>query len=568
MTSNPISARFTIAAAGLLAAAAFALAAAPASAQPGTLDTTFGSGGAVLADLGATVTRSTVDDVQVQPDGKVVALQRDLVSDTSYLLRYLPDGKPDPSFGTGGVQSIASGLSPGALALQPDGKIIAAGTATPGYFLVLRFLPNGQLDTDFDGDSGNGNGIVTTQISAVGSSVGYAVAVDGKGRIVVAGTHNLLGKSYFAIARYQPDGKLDKTLNASGWRIDATSATDSVWSMATQDDGKIVVAGVTGLGSSNVDGVVARYDENGTVDGTFGSSGRSHIDIGTQDVAARVAMQSGQILVAVQSNSGDRVIRLTPDGKQDPSFSSAPVGLFVNSLAVSPGGKIVLGGDVNDHGIDACAIERRNPDGSPDQTLANGAPALSHAAPGTVCIVEAAVSAPDGKIVAGESTGDYPHERAAVARYLGDDPAVGTSGGQAPGSPPQTAPTSAPAAGPLTLTALTITNRRFEVKRAATPRIGRAQAARSTKRGTAFAFTLNRTASVSIRIDRIVKGRAARVAARLRRTARAGRSRVPFSGRIGRHVLRPGSYRATFTAIDATGHRSKPHSVRFRIVVK
>jgi hypothetical protein len=69
MTSHPISARFTIAAAGLLAAAAFALAAAPAGAQPGTLDTTFGSGGAVLADLGATVTRSTVDDVQVQPDG-------------------------------------------------------------------------------------------------------------------------------------------------------------------------------------------------------------------------------------------------------------------------------------------------------------------------------------------------------------------------------------------------------------------------------------------------------------------------------------------------------------------
>jgi uncharacterized delta-60 repeat protein len=568
MASERISTRITVAAAGLLAAAALALCAAPASAEPGAPDPTFGSGGAVLSDLGATVTRSDAEDVQVQPDGNVVALVRDIVTSATYLLRYLPDGKLDPSFGSGGVVSLPSSLYPEALALEPDGKIVAAGTASPGYFLVLRFLPNGQLDQDFYGNGGNGNGVVTTQMSFVGSSTGHAVAVDGKGRIVVAGTVSAFGKSYFGIARYQPDGKLDPTFaNGGGRFVDSASATDSVWAMTTQDDGKIVVAGVTGLGSNNTDALIARYDADGAPDGTFGSMGRKQIDIDASDVAARVAMQSGQVLVATRSNAGDRLIRFTPDGKQDPSFSSAPPDLAVNSLTVAPDGKILVGGDMNDHGSDACAIARRNPDGSPDQSFANGAPVLARAVPSTACIVEATALAPDGKIIAGELTGDYPHEHAAVARYEGDDLPTGTAPGST-GSPPQVPPSSGPVKSPLTLSRLSVTNRRFAVKRAVTPHIRHAQIARSTKRGTVFKFTLNRAATVSIRIYRLAKGRKPRVAARLKRTARARRNRVAFSGRIGRRMLRPGCYRATFTAVDATGSRSKPHSVTFRIVVR
>jgi len=118
----------------------------------------------------------------------------------------------------------------------------------------------------------------------------------------------------------------------------------------------------------------------------------------------------------------------------------------------------------------------------------------------------------------------------------------------------------------LTLSDLKVTNRRFTVNRAVTPRVGQAQAARRAKRGTAFAFALNRAAIVAIRIDRVGKGRKARVVARLKRTAAAGGNRVSFSGHLGRRLLEAGSYRATFTAVDTTGNRTKRQAVMFRIL--
>jgi hypothetical protein len=115
----------------------------------------------------------------------------------------------------------------------------------------------------------------------------------------------------------------------------------------------------------------------------------------------------------------------------------------------------------------------------------------------------------------------------------------------------------------LTLSGLKVTNRRFTVNRAVTPRVGSAKAARQAKRGTAFAFALNRAATVAIRIDRLGK---ARVVARLKRTAAAGGNRVSFSGHLGRRLLGAGSYRATFTAVDTAGNRTKPQTVKFRIL--
>jgi hypothetical protein len=116
----------------------------------------------------------------------------------------------------------------------------------------------------------------------------------------------------------------------------------------------------------------------------------------------------------------------------------------------------------------------------------------------------------------------------------------------------------------LTLSGLKVTNRRFTVNRAVTPRVG--QAARRAKRGTAFAFALNRAATVAIRIERVGNGHKVRVVARLKRTAAAGGNRVSFSGHLGRRLLGAGSYRATFTAVDTTGNRTQPQAVKFRIL--
>ena len=83
------------------------------------------------------------------------------------------------------------------------------------------------------------------------------------------------------------------------------------------------------------------------------------------------------------------------------------------------------------------------------------------------------------------------------------------------------------------------------------------------KRGTAFVFTLNRAATVTVRIKRLHH---ATKVVKLRRSSRAGANHIRFSGRNGRHALRPGRYRATLIAADAAGARSKARAVTFRIV--
>jgi uncharacterized delta-60 repeat protein len=593
MTSHRISTRLTLALAGLLAAAAFALTTTTAHAQPGALDPTFGSGGLVLSDLD-TVKGSSIEDVKVQSDGKIVALEHGY-SNANHLLRYLPDGTPDPSFGNGGVAPVPSSISGRRLALQADGKILLGGFAT-GHFAVARFLSDGELDQDFDGDSGNANGVVTTTMSAVGQDLGTAITVDSKGRIVLAGRAQLVnGKSDFGIARYLPDGKLDQAFAGGGGRlVEATAADDSIWAVTTQDDGKIVAGGSTGS-YPDVDTVVARYNDNGFPDSTFGSSGRKQIDFGGWDIAAAVALQSSdQPLVAVHTEGDDKVIRLTDGGDLDASFAgnNAPVGLKVVSMAIAPDGKIALGGAGQLDGDNVLAVARRDADGSPDASFANGAQVLTRVAPGEQSDAGSVAVASDGKIVAGGSTGAYPDSRGVVARFQVDPdpaPAGGTTGGstagggaqgggttggstarggaQDAGSQPQSAPSQPDA---LTLSGLAVTNRRFAIKPTMTPRVGQAQAARRTKRGTAFTFTLNRAAAVAIRIDRLAKakGAKARVAARLKRAAAAGANRVAFSGHVGRRVLRPGRYRATFTAVDAAGSRSTAQALTFRIVAR
>jgi len=274
MSPHRAYSRFTSILIPLLATAALAFGAAAADAQPGAFDPTFGSGGVVLADLGGAA-RTAVYDVKTQPDGKVVALEVDIVSNASYVLRFLPDGTPDPSFGQQGVATLPSALHPYALALQPDGKVLVGGSVSPGYFAVARLLATGELDQDFDGDSGNANGLVSTQMSAAGPGYGHAITVDGKNRIVLAGTQNAATKSYFAIARYQPDGKLDQTFNGGGRLVDTTSGADQLWAVATQDDGRIVAAGDTGA-YPNGDAVVGRYNENGAPDSMF-NGGRTQI---------------------------------------------------------------------------------------------------------------------------------------------------------------------------------------------------------------------------------------------------------------------------------------------------
>ncbi|WP_225804919.1 DUF11 domain-containing protein, partial [Streptomyces sp. NK15101] len=163
----------------------------------GTLDTTFSGDGMVTADFGGTEFGNAA---AVQSDGKILAAG---AGGAGYaLLRYNADGSPDTAFGTAGRTSVAfpgDGGFANAMALQQNGKIVLAGRADdPGSsaaddFGLVRFQPNGTVDTGFGGD-----GFVVTDFNDFDEARGVLVQPDGK--IVAAG----YGAGYaFALARYQ-----------------------------------------------------------------------------------------------------------------------------------------------------------------------------------------------------------------------------------------------------------------------------------------------------------------------------------------------------------------------------
>lgn len=536
-------------------AAALAGGTAAAHAAPGELDPTFGDGGVVLTDLGTT----TFEGLEVQPDGKVVVLDSGFDPQLyQRVLRFMPDGTFDPSFGGDGLAEplVAPGFWTRGLTLQPDGKIVVMGYAA-NEFAVARLMPDGSLDPSFDGDTGNGNGIVHTPLTPSFDEPND-VAVDNQGRIVVVGTS---GNDDVAVVRYLPDGKLDKSLAGDGTLLDLTPAMEEVYALAVQDDGLLVA------GSKAGDSFVARYTDQGAPDTGFAQLGRRTVDAGggEPDMPTSLAVQSdGTIVLGAwvggpSSNPPDKIVGLTPAGAPDTNFAnggSASFAGYVNSIALASDDKIVVGGSAELLDDSAFAVTRFNADGTPDSSFNGGAPVVNRVLPNDYCFGEQVAIAPDGKLVLGGQT-DHTQggdQMTAIARYQVDpDP-------QPAATPPEAAPHS-PA--PLALSGLRVTRRSFAVARRSTAAVGRSQAAGSPKLGTAFVFKLNRAATVSIRIKRL--RRAAKVV-RLKRTSRVGGNRVRFTGRVGRRVLRPGRYRATLTAVDATGGRSEARAVTFRIV--
>ena len=379
----------------LAAAMAAALAGGSAAAQaaPGALDPTFGSGGVVLADLGI----STVEGVEVQPDGKMLALNSGFDPQLYQRVeRYLPDGTPDPSFGGDGVAEplVAPGFWTHGLTLQPDGKIVVIGYAA-GDLAIARLMPDGSLDPSFDGDSLAGDGIVRTPLGP-GYDEPEAVALDKQGRIVFAASSNT---DDVAIVRYLPDGRLDKTLAGDGIVLDLTPGLEEVQALAVQDDG-LLVAGVAAD-----DSFVARYTEQGAVDAGFAQSGRRTVDTGSghPDSPVSLVVQSdGTIVMGARvggptSNPPDRIVALSPGGAPDTSFGNAGSAAFdgnMDEVRLASDDKVVVAGGalLDDEG--AFAVTRLDADGSQDSSFNGGAPALKQMFPGELRLCRAAGNRP------------------------------------------------------------------------------------------------------------------------------------------------------------------------------
>jgi uncharacterized delta-60 repeat protein len=260
--SLALGALFVLFLISLVSVASSSLVAAGSSA-PGDLDATFGSGGVVTTSVGPD--DEYAYDVAIQPDGKIVVVgYADNGSDADFALaRYTISGTLDTSFGSGGVVTTPIGPRDDygwSVAIQPDGKIVAAGYASNGSdedFALARYTVSGTLDTSF-----GSNGIVTTPIGSSYDHV-YDIALQPDGKIVVVGYANNGSDDDFALVRYTASGTLDTTFGSSGVVTTPIGLDDDHgWSIALQPDGKIVAAGFANNGSDD-DFAVVRYHGGG-----------------------------------------------------------------------------------------------------------------------------------------------------------------------------------------------------------------------------------------------------------------------------------------------------------------
>ncbi|WP_052424753.1 DUF11 domain-containing protein [Streptomyces fulvoviolaceus] len=331
----------------------------------GSVDTSFGSGGETVTDFAGGEDRA--HGVALQSDGKVLVAGESGESEggccSFTVARYNADGSLDTGFGTGGRVLTGFGLDGSggvarAIAVQPDGKIVAAGQGAAGLgdlrFAVARYNPDGSPDTGFGTD-----GYVLTPFAGGGS--GYDLALQPDGRIVVAGdTGGPSGPNDFALARYTTDGSLDSTFGTGGTVTTVLSSApgfagdDSARGVAVQSDGRIVAAGY-----SAYDFALARYTSSGTLDPAFDTDGIVTTDFnGGADGAFDLALQSdGRIVAVGQANTDFALVRYTTGGSLDTGFGTGGrtttdmgFGFFdeAHAVAVQPDGRIVAYGNNGD----------------------------------------------------------------------------------------------------------------------------------------------------------------------------------------------------------------------------
>ena len=240
----------------------------------GDLDLSFGTNGVTILQADTSYSGA----ILILPDGKIV-----VGGGLNPLVRLNADGTPDTNFGPGGVSRTKPSVAVQTLELQNDGKIIAAGTISAGNtnnFGIARYDSAGRLDTSF-GSSGK-----TSIDFAKLNDIAIDVAVDEFGRILVCGEAtyaktNPAAVGYDAvIVRLTPSGKLDGTFGSGGkTRLDIGGAQDEFTSIALQADGRIVVAGEGRYPGAKADVLTARYTADGQLDSTYSDDGWNLTDL-------------------------------------------------------------------------------------------------------------------------------------------------------------------------------------------------------------------------------------------------------------------------------------------------
>ncbi|MBC7774582.1 MAG: T9SS type A sorting domain-containing protein [Phycisphaerae bacterium] len=400
--------------------------------QAGTLDIGFSFDGKLTTPVNTQADIAYA--IAMQSDGKIVVAGGCVINQQFdfALVRYNPNGTLDNSFSSDGKEILPFGLGNDVvygLAIQPDGKIVAAGVSGPSNltssaFALARFNPDGSRDIGFNGD-----GELTTSF---GSSfeTARAVVIQPDGKIVAAGSfHNGVNMD-FGLARYLPDGMPDSSFSVDGKVITPIGENlDDAYAIVLQPDGKIVAAGRSFI-SPKLHFALARYNSDGSLDTSFGTGGKLTTNIDSSGGwATSLAIQPDGKLVAfgyVESGQDDEfaIARYLSDGTLDDSFGNDGAFLVPNTaeghaVLLQPDGKIVVAGSKY-NGLPGTifdfALVRFNSNGAFDNSFGiNGIVSTSF---DDEDVAHAMVMQPDGKIVVAGYSESSLNKDFAVARYL------------------------------------------------------------------------------------------------------------------------------------------------------
>ncbi len=409
--------------------------------QPGTLDKSFGTGGKVITNFGVNSAPDIVKAVKQSDDKIIEAGHYDpgILGDPYGFLAvcFAADGALDYSYGDSGKTVIQFPFEDDAyvngVAIQKDNKVLLSGYGYHDYFnpiydgVITRLNTNGSVDSSF-----GTNGVIQTNINGYGSYGAIAVQVDGKlvvigadgnssfisrllengtvdktfgesgyaytkgkfgfltcniqtdGKIVVAGYDYQFSDRKFCLQRYLPDGTMDKSFGDNGTVITSYGDDGLIQELAFQSDGKIVVTGQTTIYAPyNTFFATARYNQDGSMDNSFGTNGKTTTMFGDSLCISNsiLVLKDDKIIVAgykqIDNATNFAMVRLTVNGISDSSFGNNGKavtdfdnGSAIKSALLQSNGKIIAAGVSVLPSFFSCALARYNNNVNNKQPLA------------------------------------------------------------------------------------------------------------------------------------------------------------------------------------------------------
>jgi uncharacterized delta-60 repeat protein len=396
--------------------------------EAGIIDSTFGNNGKIVtfSEIGFLNSNAAAS----QNDGSIIDAGG--ISFTGqpggfFASKYSKDGLLDSNFGDQGIATIIGTGIGQAIAVQQDNKIVITGYTYdlfgPYYITIARLNSNGSIDSSF-----GSNGFIKT----LAGDQGQGIAIQPDGKILIVGVHT--GNAI--TLRYLPDGSPDKSFGNNGVvETKFGNNTSSGNTILIQPDDKIVIAGRT---DKTI--LLGRYNNDGTLDETFGNSGKVLYDIGSGvDEINDIVLQPDGKIIAVgttfskfSDTSNAIILRYTSDGKLDESFGNNGLIIFqlqtntrLISVALQKDGRIITAGGVDDaNGIHQhFLVERFGTNGIIDSSFGNDGYQITEIDESD--LAKKVTLQQDGKIVlAGSAFNDSilgpSEDRIALCRYNND----------------------------------------------------------------------------------------------------------------------------------------------------